>query len=79
MTSLHSRLLAELSRIDPHRLTRLGRVAWAVVELHAPGYVDGEPDGDPPWWCEACDQAQPCSTIRAIATALDVPLEETSG
>jgi hypothetical protein len=81
---LHERLLAELDRLDPHRLTTLGKVADAVVKLHAPS--DTYPNSTIRIGWTACCGCEcsgyeweypdyPCSTICTIAEALGVPLE----
>lgn len=76
MVDLHTAVLAELDRLDPHRLTTLGKALRAVVELHAPKpYFEGRTD----WLvCPGCDMSGydaehpdwPCSTIQAIAREL---------
>jgi hypothetical protein len=33
--SLHQQLLDELDRLDPHRVTKLGKAVGAVLELHS--------------------------------------------
>jgi len=69
VTDLHTRIVAELDRLDLHRLTTLGKVADAVVKLHPPRRFGGL------IWCEPCAAQQPCSTIRTIAEQLSVSVE----
>lgn len=84
--SLHQKITEELDRLDPHRLTKLGKAVGVVVGLHAPvqqplggGYVGSE--------CKGCDQGlyvepaprSPCSTISAIAHGLGIETGEDRG
>lgn len=76
MSDLHARVLAELDRLDRHRLTTLGKVVDAVFKLHAPSLPEQGtlPGGER--FCTGCPGPAwtpcPCSTIRAIARELGV-------
>ena len=84
MSTLHERLLARVGILDDRASHRALR---AVVELHAPKPLF---DGAAGWTgdflvCHGCDidgqgaerPEWPCSTIRAIASALGVEIGET--
>ena len=75
--SLHQQLVAALDRIDPHRVTKLGKVVGAVLELHAPvTFMRHQLDVPICGACSANDDLHdvpaPCSTVQAIARELGI-------
>jgi hypothetical protein len=81
--SLHAQLIAELDRIDPHGLTKVGKALRAVVELHAPVLRF---EGAEIPVCRGCDKPRtarrppwPCRTVQAIARELGIEAGEGRG
>lgn len=84
MSRLHERLTAELDRLDPHRVTTLGKVTAAVIDLHKPVPATAS-NGRVMWHdCKGCDPGAhaewdaswPCSTIETIARELHIEVTE---